>query len=157
MNNPRKIITSVEIYGLLLALHEIVDKNNNSTNETFVSFEEINLWNILLNSIDQDKISTTKEEARDFYFKLLNLIERLVKFNKYKDLSSVFDQLDNCFSSGVDFISVVHMFNNSESSRMFFLARLEEITEEINTQEYSELLESQRDPVLRGFGRVNWI
>lgn len=105
--------------------------NTDQKAETEVNRQEIKDFLLLLNSIGQCKILSTKKDAKNFYFCWLNLVERLIKFYGYKDLNFILDSLRNVWSSNVDFISVVYVFENSESSRVFFIARLEEVAEEM--------------------------
>lgn len=146
-----------QIHALLLLLVG-ADRNTirSTKSETKVCYEELRTFLILLKGLNQNEIHTTREEAKDFYFVFLNLVERLIKFNEMADLEYMIDPLRKAWSTEIKVISVVYVFDNSESSRMFFIERLEEITEEINTQEYQSMLQGQSKPNFQGL-RLGWL
>lgn len=134
-----------EIYGLLIVLKDLQNNQSEKANR-----EEVYALLLLLSHINQNEITTTKTNAKDFYFTWLNLVERLIKFNGYTNLTPLIEPLRKVWSSETEIVSAVSVFNNNESARILFLGELEEIADEISTKKYLELLSEQNSPNFKG-------
>ena len=136
MNNPRQKVTYLEVYVVLVGL-ENIKKNRDQKICATVSCDEIEKLILLFNLIDQDEVQTTVEGAKDFYTVVLELIERISTVNNIYDFECVISSLKNILTSRVDFISVSLIFQNNESLKLFSIARLEEVLEDMCAHEKS--------------------
>lgn len=148
-----------QIHSLFLLLKELSDKNQSIKNDVKVCFQEIRMFILLLKGINQNEIETTEKEAKDFYLFFLVFTERLVKFNNGDDLDyrSISESIRKILTSQVEFISISLIFKNSEPERNLFIELLEEISEEMTTQEYIVALREQNSPSYQGEKVLNWI
>lgn len=132
LNNLRKIITRGEILALLIVIKDACEDVS-----SVVSVEELQYFILLLEKIDHDEILAIGNEVNDFYQTCFGLVYRLVKFNEISDLDFALNSIQQVLESNAYFISVTFIFENSESSIMFFIARLEEVLEDMCAHEKS--------------------
>ena len=113
-----------------------------------VSYQEIGDFILILNFFGT-KETSDKKIAKDFHSTFLDLIERLVKFNGFDDLSYLIKPLRDRCNNESEVFSFIRAFEYKEADFQHFIERIKEIAQTIVKDK--EFLKDERLQICHSF------